>query len=299
MRKFGRKFILTTKDKDGNDVIIQSPLTLQFAVKRFAYPALATATFTVLNINEEKRGLLYRDSYQNQTSAMPAISVAAGYGEDMKTLPYIFIGNVKACTCYRREGAVDYITEFECLGSSWAVQKATSQWSTKAGETKDNTILRLIDDMVKADGSLSRGAIRLYGEDGYPRGASFNGNSYDYLKRETEDKCFIDNGVIHVMDDKDEAYEGILTKISSANGLLSTPIKKDNFLHVDMLFEPSISVGQKIALESTSYPYFNSDYKVMGVEHTGIISDSVGGQCKTLLTLWGNNLLTLLQLNKK
>ena len=110
MLKFGRKFNLSVAGNDGQEHSFASPLTLHFIVKRAILPSLATARFTILNLSEKSRNAIYRDPWQNQTSPMPAIKVAGGYGDG--NLPYIFIGNVKSCQSYRRGGEVDFSTEF-------------------------------------------------------------------------------------------------------------------------------------------------------------------------------------------
>lgn len=53
-----------------------------------------------------------------------------------------------------------------------------------------------------------------------------------------------------------------------------------------MLFEPRLTVGQLVRVESTTNRQYNRDWKVLGFEHRGIISPSVAGECVTSVRLW-------------
>lgn len=53
-----------------------------------------------------------------------------------------------------------------------------------------------------------------------------------------------------------------------------------------MLFEPRLTIGQQVQLQSQTNRIFNGMYKVMGFEHSGMISPAVGGDCKSSVSLW-------------
>ncbi|MFA5385864.1 MAG: hypothetical protein WC364_14620 [Eubacteriales bacterium] len=272
------------------EIVLQSPLTMTFVVKRFVMPALATAKITVLNVGKARRDSLYRDPWQSMVSPMPPIKIAAGYGEG--NLPYLFIGNVKSCCSYRRPGSTDYATEFECFGASDTVQAAVTSRNMRAGESKNNTILSLISELTKADSAITKGAIHSY-DTTYSRGIPLFGETWELLKRETDNKCFIDNNTVHVLEEGD-CFAGVVTEISAESGLKSTPIKHNHMVQVEMVFEPGLVLGQAIRLNSKSYSFFNGDYKIYGIEHSGTISDSQGGECSTLVTLYRPDLMTFL-----
>jgi len=64
----------------------------------------------------------------------------------------------------------------------------------------------------------------------------------------------------------------------------------------EMLFEPRLKIGQVVELVSRDYPSLNQLYKVIGIQHSGTISDAVGGKCKTTVRmLYGIQNLTLVE----
>ena len=52
-----------------------------------------------------------------------------------------------------------------------------------------------------------------------------------------------------------------------------------------MIFEPRLQIGQFVEIESKTETIYNGTYKVVGIEHTGMISDAQSGQCKTKVRL--------------
>jgi len=77
--------------------------------------------------------------------------------------------------------------------------------------------------------------------------------------------------------------------------LLGTPKKSQNRIIVEILFEPAITVGQQVELQSRTLPNeFNQSYKVLGIEHYGTISGAKGGKLKTVLSLDARQLINQL-----
>ena len=52
-----------------------------------------------------------------------------------------------------------------------------------------------------------------------------------------------------------------------------------------MIFEPRLQIGQFIDIQSKTETIYNGTYKVIGIEHSGTISDSQSGTCKTKVSL--------------
>ena len=52
-----------------------------------------------------------------------------------------------------------------------------------------------------------------------------------------------------------------------------------------MIFEPRLQIGQFVRIKSQTETFYNGVYKVVGIEHSGIISDAQSGQCKTKVSL--------------
>ena len=87
---------------------------------------------------------------------------------------------------------------------------------------------------------------------------------------------------------ENDVFNGDLQIINSSTGLLGTPRKQDRLIIVEILFEPRLQVGQQVQIQSNSlaqYPNTNNGiFKVVGIEHRGIISGAVGGECKTVVS---------------
>ena len=151
----------------------------------------------------------------------------------------------------------------------------------------------LINDLVSvAPFGLSKGVIStMVGK--LSKGNSYSGNTIQLLTELSNSNFFIDNGVVNVLLPTD-AIGGNNVVLNSTSGLLGTPIKQSQFLLVDLLFEPRISVGSIVNLDSIGVKgtrtnnygaYYNGPHKVVGVSHRGMISAAVCGEVTTHLSL--------------
>ena len=277
MVKFGLSYILEVQGADGAIIEIKSPMTLNFAIKRNAFGSANTASFSIINLSEPTRNQIYKDIFQ--TAQYRFIRLRAGYETN---LPVIFQGNIKEAKSYRMGGAVDFVTEIDAFDYGYAMTNAVSSFALGEGSTKQQTIEALANDVVKSvpDGSLGIGKIGEFSGD-YPRGRSVAGSSWEYLRNETDNGSFIDNGLLYCLNE-DEAIIGDVPVLDSRTGLIGSPKKADALLEVEMVFEPSLKVGQAIELNSRTVSQWNGKYKVWGVDHAGTISGSVSGKCKTI-----------------
>ena len=212
-----------------------------------------------------------------------SVRLMAGYGDNLSE---VLNGNIKEALSCKEEGAVDIVTQIDAFDWSFAMINSESNWTSIAPAPKQEVISRLVNDIVgvgSSVGNLGIGSISTF-EGSYPRPYMASGNTWELLKHETNDHCFIDNGLIHCLLD-DDCYKGDITVVSAFTGLLSSPKKSGFIVKVDTLFEPSIKVGQKIELRSETETLYNGMYKVLGVQHSGVISGAVNGKCRTSLIL--------------
>ncbi len=294
--KWQRYFQLRVQGNDGGVHEFRNPLTLEFRIIRHILSSSNTGTFRIYNLNQTTRGNIYRDKF-NFTD-IRTLSVQAGYSTTTP-LPTIFNGNVKQAYSCREKGAVNFITEIQGYDIGFAMTKSFSNFTiappTLPVVTKQAVIDGLVSDMIKntPGAVLKRGVIGTY-TGTYPRGRTVFGPTWDILQTETDKGCYIDNGRIYCLQNQ-EAFEGDIQVINSSTGLLSTPKRAETYMTIEILFEPRVVIGQRILLDSMSSPQFNGYYKVIGIEHAGIISDAVGGQCSTVLTLdLGNQIFNML-----
>ena len=295
--KYGRGYILTIEpaydvayDVAGDNTLspsgqagitIAPPITVDFSIRRDTLASSNVGTFRIYNLAEETRNQLYKD--KNTDWIYMPITFQAGYGVP---LPFIFKGNIMEAKSYRTEGSVDFITEITAYDMGIAMSQAMTSKSFPGGTKQSTVIEYLIGDLKKY--YVERGVVSDYSAASYDRQRILFGPTWDLLQTEKgKGMAFIDNGKVHVLKDGD-AIDGPIPTISSDTGLLGSPAKADNYMVADILFEPSIICGQLVDLESRVNTRFNGKRQVIGVQHTGTISEAVGGKCRTHVTMYYN-----------
>ena len=281
MLKYSRNYQLTVEGGDGLMYQFNYPLTLEFYITRAALASANTANLRLYNLNKGTRKAIYKDIYSNVTGTFRSVKLLAGYGDN---LYQILSGNIKEAKSFREEGSVNFITEIDAYDWSFAMVNSNSSWVSPSTSPDKNYIVgRLMDDLIAGSPGLGKGFKSDF-SGSYSRPFRADGNTWDILRGETNDHCFIDNGLIHCLLD-DDCYQGDINVINSTTGLLSTPKKSGFKLKVDVLFEPSMKIGQQVQLTSETDTWYNGTYKVVGIQHTGIISGAMNGKCKTSLEL--------------
>ncbi len=300
-KKFQRTYSVQIQSKNGDILSFGSEtgegplLTMEFSVKRDVLASVSEGTFRIKNLNQSIRSQVYHDWYDN--TGLRTLTVKAGYvGTPLSTM---LSGIAQTVHSAREEGSVDWVTEIEGNNFVPIMAKATSDWtmdlSSTADDLKEGKILaRLINDLkLNAQTStypqtLTTGIVGSFGKDFSSKKAfTASGFTWDILRTQTNALTYIDNGKVNCLPNN-YVFDGDVTLISSSTGLLGTPKRYETFLVVEMMFEPSLTPGQRVQLD-TSIPEFNSGnngvYKVTAVQHSGIISSTVSGKCKTIATL--------------
>ena len=271
-----RNYVLRVQTGDGTYIEIRPPLTLSFKVSRSTGADANTAKLTVYNLAERTRNRIYKD--QHDIRNYKGVELHAGYGTQGKTLPLIFKGNIKRAYSHRQ--GTEYLTEIECYDGGFAILNGSTS-RTYAGGTSDRQI---ITDLFKDLPGITSGAVGKFSGT-LPRGNAMSGSPAELLKSATGGGFFIDCEKAYALKEN-ECVSGPLTEISARTGLLGTPMREETKLTVDMIFEPRLRLGQKVRLSSLTERIYNGDYKVLGVEHSGTISEAVSGECKTRATLY-------------
>ena len=283
MSKFQRNYKLTIQ-KDGEDeVVISYPLTLDFAITRADLSFSGMASLRVLNVSPETRGLIYKN--QTDISTFVKVRLDAGYGDQLAT---IFDGNASWIRSLRPERSVDYVTEINAYDYGFVISNSRSSFTVQGkAASQDAVIRRLCNDLrYPVDGVqtvMPVGAIGNFDKTSRTK-YSVNGPTWDALKTESGQKCFIDNGTVYVLG-VNEVVGSEVFVVNSDTGLLGTPKVDGVHITVEMIFEPGLKIGQMVYLDSSSLPDFNGTYKVIGLSHSGSISGAVSGSCKTVVTL--------------
>ncbi len=285
--KFGRNYRLQVELNNGEGVEIEYPLTLEFNIVRRAYTSLGTCTFRIYNLQLSRRIGIQRD--WNNFEDTRYLRLKAGYGP--YPWPFIFNGNVKQAYSWRESGSVDGITEIQGWDNGYSVITSFTNTTLQGEVSKQSVINSLITNLTGKSPTLGVGYVSPF-LGVYPRGRTLFGPTWQLLQTETDRNCFIDNGNVYALK-QNEVFVGGIREINSTTGLLSTPRRTQTYLTVEILFEPNIVIGQIIHLNTETAPQFNGTYKVMGLEHRGIISGAVNGKCTTTLFLFfGTDKLT-------
>lgn len=270
-------------------ITIANPFTLTLSIQRKALASMNTGNFQIYNLNPTTRGLLYKD--YTDLLCMRRITVKAGY-LSIGNLSTIFDGNIMWCTSYRKQGTTNFITEINAYDYGFATVNAFTSYNFNGITSKNQIVRQMVNDVCAMGPSGQRvtpGYIHNFVDNNgnpiteYYRTVS--NNSWQQLQYETGNTCYIDNGQLNILQDN-EYFSGTTTQISADTGLLGSPMRSDTYVVCEMLFEPSLLIGQQITLASITEPQFNGQYKVVGINHTGVISDAIGGKLQTTVSLF-------------
>lgn len=268
MDKFKRNYVLEVQTQTGNTLFVTLPFTMEFDIIRNSYSSANISSIRVYNLSAKNRNLIRKD--RTDYGALRTIKLRAGYGTN---LPVIFVGNVTQAWSVR-EG-VDFITQIESFDGGFAYANAITNEQFIAG----TPLSSIIDTFIETLPGVSKGAVGDY-PGAIGRGNSYSGSTTSLLDEITGGGFFIDNERAYCLGDN-ECIQGAIQVINSASGLLGTPVREEIYLNFDILFEPRLSVAQKIQLDSITGANFNSAYKVVSLKHRGTISDAVCGDAVT------------------
>ena len=275
MDKINRNYLLRVQEQSGLFIEIERPFTVEFSIERKYLAANAQSVIRVFNLSQNNRNQIRKD--QMDLTNLREVSLKAGYGTN---IPLVFTGNISQAWSVRQ--GVNFITEIVCEDRGFASVNGITNTTFKAGTPRQSIIEALVDSLKNL--GISRGVIGRY-PGALVRGNSYNGNTIEILNELTGGGFFIDNGKAYCLGDN-EVYTGELETITSDSGLLGTPVRENNLLHVEMIFEPRLAIGQKIKLDSRELVAAEGDdpnaiYKVVSIKHTGMISETVCGEAIT------------------
>jgi hypothetical protein len=283
----------------GSFVSVTLPFTVEFDIVRNKMSSANDANFRIYNLSANQRNSILKPQF----TAATQIAFMAGYGTSTAQLPLAFSGLVTECVSFR-EG-VDFISQITAKDDGNSYNSATVKLSFPAGTPYqlivESLALAIVAGSVKSSANglpvLSVGKIDVF-PGVISRSMMFTGNPIERLKELVGvGQFYIDNGKINCTFAKDtfSLSDENIPIISSASGLLGTPILEQAILTVNILFNASISVGQQIFLKSSSGPLgYTGYYEVISVHHRGTISGSVCGDATTTLEVFAPKALSAL-----
>ena len=267
-------YLLTKQDVQ--TITVEYPFSLDFKTSNGINLSNAgQCNLRLYNLPEDVQKKLYKDNWNNSKYIL--MELCAGYQD---TLPIIFFGYVNQCYSYRKSGAVDYVTEIQADNNSliafWGFANQTISKDTEM----ENVLKVLFKNAPGVEVGYITSKIKPLKRD-----KTFIGQTLDLLGREYGGyDIYLDKNEINILD-ANEVVPGDILVISDESGLLGSPRRAEQFLEIEMLFEPRIKIGQAIQLQSYSLDWFNQIYKVVAVAHQGSISPVECGKVITTITL--------------
>jgi len=307
--KFGRNYQLRVESTQKDTFFdITLPKTIEFSLTRHTLGSSNNCNIRVTNLGQKLRDNIRQD--WSTFAALRRVQLNAGYGDN---LPLIFSGFIQQAWSYR-EG-VDFITNIDC--NDGAVPAALSVIQGNEGTFPAGTPMKTVyETLISFLDATSLGLIGdsfIYTKDingnitgnlqVLQKSKSYVGNVMQNLINISGQSFFIDNGLAYVLTNKEwNKVQGKAPIISVDSGLLSTPLLEIQTVTFDMIFEPSLKVGQLIQLQSELSPQLSnaslnasqtgpSDnyYKITSLRHKATISPAVCGDAITNVEFYAVN----------
>lgn len=276
-KKFGRNYLLLIQKQNGDILRVVPPFTVEFDITRNTMTSANVGSIRVYNLNENNRTQIRKNI--NDFWDLRQIQFYAGYGPN---LSLCFQGTITQAWSVR-EGT-NFITQLESFDGGFAFSNSISNFTFPANTPMQTVIEALVHDLTGAQ--VQPGVVGTIGGT-LSRGNSYNGSTCELLSDLVGNQFFIDNGKAFVLADH-ECVRGPISLINAASGLLNTPIREQTLIHFDMLFEPRLTMGQVVSLESITTDdadNVNGTYKVVSLKHRGMISEAVCGEAITTVQL--------------
>lgn len=271
MDKFNRTYKFFIDTNDGGQLEIGLPLSIDFNIVRNTLSSANTAVFRIYNLSETNRSRIAKDRWEY--NIFKKCVFFGGYQNDF---PTCFSGSVQRC--YSERSGTDIITTIEAFDAGYAYANAQLEGAQYPKGTARKSIIKDMISKLK-DFGVEEGLIGAI-EGSIARGNSYSGGIINALTEITGGRFFIDNGKAYVLGEG-ETVIGSLRSINSQSGLIGTPVRENGNIDLNMVFEPRLTVGQRIAIESVVNKDINQNYKITSVSHQGLISGSVAGTATT------------------
>lgn len=274
----------TAANPSGYETItITLPLTLDFEINRQFQAQAQTGDFKIKNLSPHTRDLLYKDwlGYLPQRT----VQLRAGYPGFM---PIIFNGWVQNGFSYRNSGETDTITELHCMDGVYQSTNGTppAQGVPTVGGVSAATYSQILNNLnASLPGSPPAAIIGNFPTKPV-RGLALTGTTWDVVQTLSNNKATIDNGQLKCLQDDEVFQNAQLPVLNSDTGLLGAPRVSNATIEADFIFEPRVTLGQIIVLQSSVNRIFNGEFKVMGFVHRGTISGAVDQERITTMTFW-------------
>ena len=269
--KFGRNYRLTVQIDDETSVVIQPPMTVQFNIVRSTNASINTGSFQIYNLSESRRQDIFQDRFD--TSNQKKVTFEAGYGK----LTTVFKGYIFQADS-SRVGS-DIITTIQARDGFNDIRNDQISATYPAGLT----VKQVVENLTGGFSAITKGTISEF-DDTFPRPVAVDGNVFELINKYTGDKAYVDLNELNAVKNEDVINAAVVS-FDSKTGLLETPKREGAFLSIKTLFQPDVQMSQLVDVNSSILKQYKGQYKVIGVQHQGVISEAVGGQCSSSFNL--------------
>jgi len=234
--------------------IIQPPMRISFDADKSIMGGLNNANIQLYNIAEQKRLALAKDAEQ-QGKRIP-IRLSVGYQDKLELIfkGTIFTGGTERqgpdliTTIASQDGGFDFTNSFTSrtvVGGGNAVDAARKDMS--------NT----------AEGKITKRPI-------LTRPKVLVGNSAQLIDEMVgpDETWYIENEQLFIIKDN-EAISNFIPVVSAATGLISTPTRQNQRVTFQTLINPTVKIGRRVKLISSTAPYMNGVYRIETINYNG------------------------------
>lgn len=307
--KFGRTYQLQVAGKSStpfipNTITAAFPTTLEFDVTHNIFAAANVGNFALYNLSATNRSEI---SFSTYLKPQPYFVVLrAGYISqqplglkgNVSSLPIVFNGF--ANVAYTERQGQDLITRINALDNGDFASNArppivfndenayTAPIGTPFVVMVRAVMQRLVPNGIQVghvfiDARQDPGEVK-----GVPR--VFSGRVWEQLEVLAREAAgahvYVENGVCNMLGQNEVLPNtNSLGILQSSTGLLNIPKYTDSTILCSMVFEPSLTIGAQIELNSTYTPQANGLCKIVAYTHHGVISGVESGTLTTDVTL--------------
>jgi len=276
-------------------VKIPPELTCDFEVVKSALTEGAKATFRVTNLPKDIRDSILKSYFDG--ADIRGMNFYAGYKSQISgansPLPLVFKGQLMSVSFTRASGSPDDITTIEAIDSLWDRTNAVCADAQgnplppfPAGTTVAHKVRALAQLMPYVSPNVVISAVWSEPPNISTRVDTYTGNVWSNICELTQNKAFIDNGVLYVLSDTDVLPSQNNTVTLDETVILGEPRLEKAMLYCDIIFEPSIINGMAVYVDTAFSTKLTGWWKVYQVTHKGMISPAVDTGCVTTVTLW-------------
>ena len=263
-------------------VTIKPPFALEFDIRREFAASSQTATIKIRNLASKTRDVIYKDPFS--VGFYAEVKLQAGYKGQY--LPTIFQGTILQAQS-RRENQKYIVTEIQAFDGGFAIANSYTALALGPSQSYTQFLTALNGDLYGVSGTPVIGTVP---KQFSIRSSIHVGPTFELIQRSLPVgiAATIDSNRLLVLADTDalDPGRGTFYVVESKTGLLDPPVREGFGVKCRMLFEPRVSLGQYVVLNSEDNPMFNGDYQVKGISHRGIISPSDNGPAETLLEIY-------------